>query len=82
MPRHLLLRPATCGESASEDAIRQKKRGFELNFDDTAGNGPGRCCSPRHRMAFDSRREGLKYVSMTWRAINETLNPKTLNPKP
>ena len=32
--------------------------------------GPARCCSPRHRMPFSSRNEGLKCVSMTWRAIS------------
>jgi len=27
---------------------------------------PGRHCSPRHRMPFNSRNEGSKCVSMTW----------------
>jgi len=31
--------------------------------------GHGRCCSPRHRMPFDSRDEDSKCVSMTWRAM-------------
>jgi len=31
---------------------------------------PGRCCSPRHRIAFNSREEGYKCVSMMWRAIS------------
>jgi len=29
--------------------------------------GPGRCCSPRERIPFDSIIEGPKRVSMTWR---------------
>jgi len=29
--------------------------------------GPDRYCSPRHRMTFNSRNEGSKCVSMTWR---------------
>jgi len=31
--------------------------------------GPDRCYSPRHRMPFDSRNEGSKLVSMTWRIL-------------
>jgi len=31
--------------------------------------GPGRYCSPRHRMPFNSRIEGAKCVSMTGRAM-------------
>ena len=30
---------------------------------------PARHCSPRHRMPFNSPNEGLKCVSMTWRAM-------------
>ena len=32
--------------------------------------GPGRCCSPRHRMPFKSINEGSKYVLMTWRGLS------------
>ena len=31
--------------------------------------GPGRYCSPRHRMPSNSRNEGSQCVSMTWRGI-------------
>jgi hypothetical protein len=35
-----------------------------------AGNEIGRCCSPCRRMPFESRNEGSKRVSMTWRATS------------
>ena len=31
--------------------------------------GPGRRCTPRHSMTYNSRSEGSKCVSMTWRPI-------------
>ena len=37
--------------------------------DDTAGNGPGRYCSPRHRMPFNSRDQGSLHVWLMLRAI-------------
>ena len=30
--------------------------------------GPGKSCSPRHRMASDSRNQGFQMLMMTWRA--------------
>jgi len=32
--------------------------------------GPGRYCSARYRMPYDSRKNGLICVPMTWRAIS------------
>jgi hypothetical protein len=34
--------------------------GFNMRFDDVAGNVPSRHCPPRHRVAFNSRQEGAK----------------------
>jgi hypothetical protein len=40
---------------------------------------PGRYCSPRRRMPFNSRNESLKYVSMTRRAISTRALPVRLS---
>jgi hypothetical protein len=40
-----------------------------MRVDDVAGNGHGMYYSPRHAIPSNSRHEGLKCVSMTWRAI-------------
>jgi len=40
-----------------------------MPVDGVASTGLGRYCSPRHRIACKSKNEGLKCVSMTWRAI-------------
>jgi len=37
-----------------------------LGIDGAVLVGPGRCCSPRHRMPRNSRDEGSECVSMTW----------------
>ena len=41
-------------------------------LDDAAHLEPSTCCLPRHRIpdAFDSRKDGSKFVSMTWRATS------------
>jgi len=31
--------------------------------------GPGKYCSPLHRMPYNATNEGSKRVSMTWRAL-------------
>jgi len=41
------------------------ERIMRIHFDSEAG--PGRYCSPRHRKSFNSRNEGSKCVSTTWR---------------
>ena len=38
-----------------------------MPVDNVAGCAPCRYCSPHHRMPFDSRNEGSKRASMTWR---------------
>jgi hypothetical protein len=37
---------------------------------DVASLEPGRYCSPRHRTPLDSINEGVRYMSMTWRALH------------
>jgi len=41
-----------------------------MRVHDVAGNGSGRYCSPRHGMPWNSRNEGSKCVSVTWRATS------------
>ena len=43
--------------------------GVYIRVDDVAGNGPGMCCSPSHRMSFDSIYKGSKCGLMKWREI-------------
>ena len=55
--------------ATSKDAILLKRRGFGLPLEDVVGNEPGRYYSPRHMVPFNSRNEGSKCATMTWRAI-------------
>ena len=40
-----------------------------MRVDNVTGNVPGKYCSPCHRLALNSRDEGLKRVAMTWHAM-------------
>ena len=55
--------------ATSYGAFRLQRGTFIMRVDGGSGDSPGRYCSPRHRMLFDSRHEGSKRVPMTWRAI-------------
>jgi len=54
------------GDEQREEVVAQLRGGHLL------ARGPGRYCSstPRQMMLFNSRHEGYKCVSMTWRAIS------------
>ena len=55
--------------ATSYDAIQINKR-MSNALMGVAVKGPGRYCSPRHRMPFKSRNEGSDCVSMKWPAIS------------
>jgi hypothetical protein len=44
---------------ASEDAICIKKPRSVIRVNDVAGNEPGRCGSPRHRVLLSSKKRGV-----------------------
>jgi hypothetical protein len=44
---------------------------------DVAGNRPGRCCPPRHRLPFNSIDEGSECVYMTRRGNTYQAQPPT-----
>ena len=69
------------GPASKEDAflrdflINQKWKEDDTKLNIIGGNsdsevGPARCCSPRHRMSFNSRHEGSKCV---WRRVEQHL---------
>ena len=60
-----ILRPADMHARHSDASVDFHAVDIEVE----SAVGPGRCCSPRHRMTFHSRNEGSKRVLMAWRAM-------------